>query len=238
MVRALLALLALGPALLGADVGEGDCAEAVALRVQAHYADVRDLGARFAQTTRSVVFGGAPAGVEETARGEVVFARPARMRWVYESPEPSVVVSDGETLWIFDPVANEVQVLPVGGRFLSGAAIQLLIGQSRILDVFSARARACGGETADLVLVPREEAAYERLELRVEAETGAVLQTAVLDLFGNRTEVAFESMQTNQDPPDELFRFEPPEGARVLVLQPVPEPAEAPAPAPPAPERP
>jgi outer membrane lipoprotein carrier protein len=192
------------------------CARETALRVQARYEGVRDLRGRFRQTTWSVALGDAGGG--EEARGEVVFAKPGRMRWSYESPEPSLVVSDGRTLWIFDPTAREVQVLPVDQGFLSGAAIQFLLGQGRILDSFAVDSPDCKADPAHLVLVPREAATYERLELRVDRASGEIRETEVLDLFGNRTRVAFDGVRTNTGPSSATFHFEPPPGTRVLEV--------------------
>lgn len=215
-------VLAAGPAAASGPGGTGakgeDCAEAVALRVQGHYEAVRDLRADFVQETRSVALGGGGAVESAPVRGRVHFAKPGRMRWEYESPEPSLVVSDSETLWIHDPAAKEVQVLPVGAGFLSGAAIQFLLGEGRVLETFRVTARDCQGEAVTLVLSPREPATYERLELGVEPASGAIRETRVVDLFGNRTRVVFENVETNQDPPASLFRFEVPEGVRVLEL--------------------
>jgi outer membrane lipoprotein carrier protein len=193
-----------------------ECAETIAGRVQAHYQGVRDLHARFAQTQHSVAFGGA---ADQPTRGEVWFAKPGRMRWSYEEPEPSLVVSDGATLWIYDPGAREVQVLPVDRAFLSGAAIQFLLGEGRILESFRVSAETCAGESVELALVPRAESTYERLVLQVRTDSGAVQGTEVFDLFGNRTRVRFEQVETNREPPEGLFRFEAPEGVRVLSLE-------------------
>ncbi len=197
------------------------CAEQVALRVQSHYDGVRDLDAEFSQSTRSVVLGSVP-GEETSARGRVVFAKPGRMRWAYESPEPSLVVSDGETLWIYDPAAKEVQVLSVDAGFLSGTAIQFLLGEGEILESFSVDAESCEGEEVSLGLRPKQSSSYERMELRVYKASGAIRATAVVDLFGNRTDVVFEKVQRNQGPSDALFRFEPAEDDRVLTLPGVP----------------
>lgn len=197
---------------------EVDCARALARRVQQRYEAVRDLSARFTQTTQSVALGEGSGGRDESA-GEVVFAKPGKMHWRYTEPEPSVVVSDGETLWIYDPELQEVQVHPVEEGFLSGAAVQFLLGQGKLLETFEVSAASpCGGETVVLELLPREDASYERLRLRVERESGTIRATTVLDLFGNRTKVSFEEVRMNTDPPEALFRFEPPEGARVLRL--------------------
>ena len=204
-----------------AAAGAGDeaasCAVDLARRVQRRYEGIRDLRARFAQRSFSVAFG--EQGGASEARGEVVFAKPGRMRWTYESPEPSLVVSDGETLWIHDPNAGEVQVMDVGQGFLSGTAIQFLLGEGDLLEAFEVEAEGCGEERVELVLRPRAEATYERLTLEVDRDTGMVRATSVHDLFGNRTRVAFEDLRTNTDPPAARFRFEPPEGTRVLELR-------------------
>jgi len=206
----------------GGDPVAADCGEATARRVQARYDQVRDLSADFVQTTRSVALGGGGASDAQEVRGRVHFAKPGRMRWEYRSPEPSLVVSDGGTLWIYDPVAKEVQVLTVEAGFLSGAAIQFLLGEGKILETFRVTGKGCEGDPVTLLLHPREPATYERLELAVEAASGEIRETEVIDLFGNRTRVVFEGMSTNQNPPATLFRFEPPEGVRVLELAPGP----------------
>jgi len=197
------------------------CAEEVALRVQKHYDGVRDLSAEFSQSTQSVILGTVP-GEEIPTRGKVIFAKPGRMRWVYESPGPSLVVSDGQTLWIYDPTVKEVQVLSVDAGFLSGTAVQFLLGEGQILESFLVSAKTCEGDEISLDLQPKQIATYERLELRVDKANGAILATAVVDLFGNRTDVVFEKVQRNSNPDEAVFRFEPSPDDRVLTLPGVP----------------
>lgn len=199
--------------------GDGDCAAAVTERVQRRYDAVRDLRARFVQRTTSVALGGA-AGAAIESRGEVVFAKPGRMRWSYEAPEPSLVVSDGETLWTYDPAAKEAQRLPLGPEFLSGAAIQFLLGEGRLADEFEITAQGCGDPEVRLVLTPRTDSSYERLELGVVAGSGAIRSTVVVDVFGNRTEVELSDLRADTEPAAGLFRFEPPEGTRVIAVPP------------------
>jgi outer membrane lipoprotein-sorting protein len=42
----------------------------------------------------------------------------------------------------------------------------------------------------------------------------------VTDLLGNVTQIAFSGMRTNLAPAEELFRFDAPEGVRVIELEP------------------
>jgi outer membrane lipoprotein carrier protein len=216
---AFLVLASLG--LAGPARAEEDCARAVAERVQQRYDAVKDLKARFVQRSARVALGGSQAGALESS-GELLLAKPGRMRWSYEKPAPSLVVSDGTTLWIYDPEAQEVQQLPLGPEFLSGAAVQFLLGAGRITDEFEVAARGCGEERAELVLTPKRDQAYERLELSADPRTGEVRHTAVVDLLGNRTEVELEDVRVNTRPSRELFHFSPPEGTRVLAVPPAP----------------
>ena len=86
------------------------CAKRAVAAVQKRYESVTDLKARFQQTSRSVSLGG--PGMETRSAGEVVFAKPGRMRWSYQEPEPSLVVSNGTWLWIYDPAARENERRP------------------------------------------------------------------------------------------------------------------------------
>jgi outer membrane lipoprotein carrier protein len=216
-LRSLLVLLAATTAAPGAWAGDTDCASEVAQRVQQRYEKVRDLSARFEQTTRRVALGGG-AGDALVARGEVVFAKPGKMRWAYESPEPSLVVSDGATLWIYDPKAREVQKLALGDGYLSAAGVQFLLGEGKLLDEFGVTASGCGGSVVSLELTPKREAQYERLEMRVDRASFAVRETSVVDLFGNQTAIAFDEVRENTKPAASLFGFTPPAGVRVLSV--------------------
>jgi outer membrane lipoprotein-sorting protein len=91
-----------------------------------------------------------------------------------------------------------------------------LLGEGKILDAFEVSATGCGTRSVRLKLVPRTEASYESLELLVDPATGDVRESAVVDLFGNRTDVIFESMRSNVDVDPGRFRFEPGPDVRVL----------------------
>jgi len=198
------------------------CGEAVARRVQAHYETVRNLSADFVQTSTLASLGPARQGEPgaDSSRGEVVFAKPGRMRWHYREPAESLVVSDGEDLWTYDPDLGEAQHLPVGRGYLSGAAIQFLMGEGEILETFRVEAPDCEGQRVRLELVPREPASYERLRLEVDRDSGQVVSTEVADLFGNVTRVTFSNIRTNRNVDDEAFRFDPPEGTEVIEVTP------------------
>jgi outer membrane lipoprotein carrier protein len=219
--RPLVALALLGSILAGTGRAEEGCAAAVAERVQRHYDGIRDLSANFEQRTDRVALGG--AGSEAlVASGAVVFAKPGKMRWTYKSPEPSLVVSDGSTLWIYDEKAAEVQKLSLAEGFLSAAGLQFLLGGGELGEEFEITALQCDAPAPTLVLLPKRPTQYERLELKVDPRSGAVLETTVSDLFGNRTVVSFREVRENAGVAKGLFRFAPPAGVRVVEMPPAP----------------
>ena len=193
------------------------CAERLAARIQQHYDGITDLQADFRQVSRSVALGGSGAA-EEASTGKVILAKPGRMRWDYREPEPSLVVSDGETLWIYDPDAGEVQVLPMSGDSLSGAGLQFLFGEGRLTDSFHVDAQDCEASRPKLALTPKQDALFEKIFLDVDPQSGVVWGTQIQDLFGNRTELTLENIEIDRSPPERTFRFEPPAGTRVQRL--------------------
>jgi len=197
------------------------CAEAVAARVQSYYESVVDFRASFRQVTRSITLGNASLGADAPSRGVVVFAKPGKMRWTYQSPVESLVVSNGEVLWIFDPAAGEAQRLPVTKDYLTGAALQFLLGDGQILKEFDVSAPSCTPDSKGLLLLklmPRRPASYEYLGLRAKVATGEISETDLVDLFGNETSISFSEMHINLNPADETFEFEIPEGIKVIDL--------------------
>jgi outer membrane lipoprotein carrier protein len=226
-VASWLRFLALG-ILVAAGTGRADdaskddsCRDRAVNVVQKRYEGIRDLRAKFVQKTRAVSIG-APAAEPTVSRGIVVVAKPSRMRWSYETPEPSLVVSDGETLWIYDPGFGEAQRLPADGATFSGAALQFLLGKGDLQREFTIRLVSCEANAVELELTPREPASYEKLRIVVDPATGDVSSTRIDDLVGNSTVVEFSDLHVNLDPSADVFRFVPPAGVRVIEL-PTPE---------------
>jgi len=213
-----LALSTAHAALARADAaGDAACVEAAVTALQRRYEAVRDVRADIVQTSRSVALGSS-ASEQLTSKGSVVLAKPGKMRWSYEEPEPSLVVSDGETLWIYDPALREAQKLPATQGYLSGAAVEFLLGVGEIRRAFEISAIACDDQHAELRLVPREPSSYERLEIAVDPRSGDLSRTTVFFVLGNATEIAFSNIELNLDPAPDVFRFEPPPDVRVIEL--------------------
>ena len=156
--------------------------------------------------------------VTDTAAGHLMVKYPGKMRWEYESPDPTLFVTDGSTLWMYQPrerqvtigQADEVLGGSQGASFLSD--IRLLRRQFQIdLDPGGSDQRV------RLKLTPREaglDIAF--IIMTIDRSTHEVVEVLTVNQYEDRTRIVFRDIAFQQTFPDELFRFEIPEGVDVL----------------------
>ncbi len=60
------------------------------------------------------------------------------MRWEFETPDKQTIVSDGETLYSYDPDLNQVSETPLKQALKSSSAISFLLGIGNINRDFKA----------------------------------------------------------------------------------------------------
>jgi outer membrane lipoprotein carrier protein len=216
----LVALLALARPALGGDAALVPALNETALRVQKTYEQTRDLTARFTQETTS-----AALGRTQAAAGRVSIRKPGKMRWDYEGKggKPGqVLVSDGATLWIYNPEDRSVIRSEIGGA-LERTPLAFLMGLGELTRDFEVGRPPDGlalGRPGDtlLALTPKEPvAALKTLSLAVDPARALVTAALIEDPFGNRTRLAFEDIRLNTGVPESRFAFTVPPGVQVVT---------------------
>src|SRR5260221_6689420 len=101
-------------------------------RLQKHYHDTNSFTAKFNEEIATV---GAP---KKQRQGTVSFRKPGRMRWEFETAEQQTIVSDGETLYSYDPDLNQVVETPLKQALKSSSATSFLLGIGNINRDFKA----------------------------------------------------------------------------------------------------
>ncbi len=207
MTRPLVALLSVFTAV--AVAAPGPDPSALLAQVREAYQGVRVLSARFVQTSRLVA-----VGVDREATGTAWFGRGGRMRWTYDGDDPQEIVSDGVTLWIHQVrdrtvIRQPLADLPASSRI----ALDLLGGFDGVERAFTVG--SCGPRCIELT--PRDEQpdlARVRVELAPDRPEVAAVVTE--DALGNRNRIAFEDVRQDPPVPDGVFRFEVPDGVRIV----------------------
>lgn len=207
------------------DVSEGrdllatdrSCLDETLNLAQTYFDTVDDLSAEFIQENWSVALGA--VGSESISSGTFMFRKPKSVRWEYSSPEPSLVVSDGNQTWIYDPSNKEVQILRNEDGDLSAGALGFLWERSDLRQNFHIDVEGCGNVLVSLTLIPKLDALFEKVKLRVHSLTGYISETLIIDPFGNKTKINFSNVQRGQGLDADLFSFQVSNDIRVVTLK-------------------
>jgi outer membrane lipoprotein carrier protein len=148
------------------------------------------------------------------ASGRFAFMRPGKFRWVYETPYPQVLVSDGERLWSWDPDLNQVTVNVLGDA-LGNTPAAILAGDGEIDRDFEL-SEAGASDGLDWVLaIPRQaDSSFELM--RIGLSGNRLKRMELRDHFGQTTVIDFTSLSTDVLPDAAQFTFSPPPGADVI----------------------
>jgi outer membrane lipoprotein carrier protein len=186
-------------------------------RVQQRYA-AGDFEADFVQELQLKTM-----GMVDTARGHLYFGRPGMMRWHYKVPEEYLIITDGDTIWIYRPEENQVML---------GRAVDYF-GNKKGADFFTKPGELSREFTIELApkdvqeeayyvlrLVPRTERPnMTELYLFVSKETFQIVKSVTYNAFGEKTTIQFDGYRFDRGLNSSLFVFEIPKGAEVVPLQ-------------------
>jgi outer membrane lipoprotein carrier protein len=185
-------------------------------KVQEVYNRTEDVQADFNQETRLKSWGQA-----QEAKGKVSFKKKGRMNWEYSTPIPQKFISDGEKIWVYLPQDKQVTVYEMSSGLQSQIASNLMLGKGDLKRDFGIA----------LVDTPLKDKNYYRLELKpltpqanvnkiflsVDKASFQVLETEIIDTFGNSNRIRFSHIKTNNHLPDSWFTFVVPEGVEVIT---------------------
>ena len=181
--------------------------------VQQRYDSTRDISALFTQETYSP---GASQPV--MAAGKVFFMRPQMMRWEYEKPDPQLIVTSGDQVYVYEKEAEQVMVLP-RKRFLSSEVSRAFFFGKGSLETFfkvSTDEQCSLGKTWCLRLEPRKKTGnLKELKLIIDPETHLIQEMWISDELSSRTHIRFRDIKVNQRLSADLFKFTPPPGVEI-----------------------
>ncbi len=183
--------------------------------IQARYDGITDLSAGFVQTSYT-----AALGSESRSDGRVTMKRPGLIRWAYSPPDERVIVLNAQTLRIYSPQDEQLQIAGLAEGTVSPTALSFLLGEGVLRELFTAVA-IDADERAELGLRldPRQESSFEFIELWVNRETYQLRESVLVDLFKNRTSIRFASIEENVGVDDSSFDIRVPEGTEIIDLR-------------------
>lgn len=159
--------------------------------------------------------------ISDTATGKIFVKPPGKMRWVYESPDPQVIVSDGKSLWIYRPDDNQVMTGKSPSFFGNGKGAGFLSDIGMIRKKFkTSLEKAEDPDVYLLKLIPdKNSMEIASIYLYVAKKDFNLVRITTYNAYGDETRVDFFDIEFDEAPNEELFKFVIPEGADVFGIE-------------------
>ena len=182
----------------------------------AAYGQVTTLRADFTQTVHDPMIGS-----DDTSRGEYLQQRPKfAIRW--RRPSGDMIVSDGQTVWVYTPSSQPGQVIRqdvTGRQGESGDFLaQFLDRPKERFTVTYERAERVGSRPADVLALAAKDrnAPYRTVRIWVDRQDNLVRRIEITGPAGDTRRIVLDRLRVNQPIAAASFVFRPPAGARVV----------------------
>lgn len=151
-----------------------------------------------------------------SSAGTIKLKRPGRFVWTYSSPDPQVIVADGERIWLYDQDLEQVTVNAIDER-INGTPLQLLMSTAPLSEAFEIESLGQADNIDWFALTPLAQSSdFEQVFIGLQEDAIAAME--LRDSFGQATQIQLIDFNKDVDLDDSLFVFEVPEGVDVIGL--------------------
>ncbi len=150
----------------------------------------------------------------EPSLGRMVFQRPGKFRWIYETPYEQEIISDGKTLWVFDIDLDQVTIRPAS-EGLDRSPITILDEPDEIANLYNVEILEERSNEIEIKLVPNYDgAAFKYVILIFSAKKLVAME--IFDNFDQFNSLSFHNVEMNTELDMRQFNFVPPKGVDVI----------------------
>lgn len=141
----------------------------------------------------------------QQSEGLFQVAQPNNLRWIVEQPMPQQVISNGLTLWLYDPDLEQVIVKPFDASIESTPAILFSGDLTRLDSAYFIRQLS-----PDVFQLTPEQEGSLFSELQIIFVDQLPASISLTDSLGQVTRITFSDVRLNPSLPAALFEFEIP----------------------------
>ncbi|MEO5341007.1 MAG: outer membrane lipoprotein chaperone LolA [Magnetococcus sp. MYC-9] len=179
-------------------------------RLQDFLNKIKSMEAEFVQRIESP-----EAGIPAESSGHIATAKPGRFRWDYRTPAVQTLVSDGRTLWFYEPDLAQVTVSPA--TRLENTPALLLSSNQPLQTIFTWQT----GEDEQLQLpsvrlLPRKAGTIKEIVVVLDPDRDVLLKLTTHDSLGHVSHFTFQGMSLNQPIAKEHFQFKIPPNVDII----------------------
>jgi len=152
--------------------------------------------------------------VQET-RGALKAKRPGLFYWETSAPLSQFIVSNGETVEVYDPDLEQVTVHKLDERVQTTPALLLSGEVKNLADTYEVSRKAIGDNTREFTLEPKNPDSLF-VSLRLTFFKGELQEMRMQDSLAQISILSFDNIRLNQSVDDSAFSLEYPEGVDII----------------------
>ena len=157
--------------------------------------------------------------ITEKASGKAFFSHPGKMRWEYLEPEKHEIITNGKSLWIYQPEENQVMQGSAESFFKTGAGGAFLSDISLVRKNYIITIKEVTDDYTELDLVAQKETPdISLIVIRVSKKNNDITRIVTRNIYGDTTLFEFNDIRFISIDPSG-FEFVVPKGANVVDLE-------------------
>lgn len=139
--------------------------------------------------------------------GSLLIQKPNKVRWHTQSPEESLIISDGETLWFYDPFIEQVSAHNLQDAIANTPIMMLTNDDASTWSDYTVSQSAQTSFT-----VTSKDPNSQVKSLAIDFNEAGMSAFTIADSTGQKSVISLKNIDSNAMPNSELFTFKTPEG--------------------------
>ncbi len=149
----------------------------------------------------------------QTANGTLKVSQPNLVNWHTLSPEETLIVSDGDNLWLYDPFVEQATVYTIDASVANTPILLLTSVDDSIWQQYHVQQ---SNERGYLITPKDDNSRVQSLELTFKDQTSyQIEQFTMIDSSGQASIIKLSNVIYHQPIDKKNFHFEPPTGVEI-----------------------
>ncbi len=156
--------------------------------------------------------------ITEQASGKAFFSHPGKMKWQYLKPQHHEIITNGKSLWIYRPEANQVMQGDASQFFQSGAGGAFLSDISLIRKKFLINLKEVTADYVEIDLIAKKKnREISSIVIRISQKTSEIERVVTYNPYDDTTMFEFYNIKFKKINPD-VFEFKVPHGMDIINM--------------------
>ncbi|MGJ8692379.1 MAG: outer membrane lipoprotein chaperone LolA [Thalassotalea sp.] len=146
----------------------------------------------------------------QQGRGKLIVSKPNKVYWQTTEPEESLIVSDGETLWLYDPFIEQVSLFSYQASIENTPILLITSESNEVWSNYSVTQPA-----SDQYQIISDDEQSQVTSLTVTFSGKDISQLVITDVTGQTSEITLSENNHQTVPDAKLFTFTVPQGVHI-----------------------